>query len=119
MVSSENQVSGASYNLPFVSVIVPCFNEEKTITGLLESIASQTYPMDRLEVIISDGMSEDATRQKITAYQAANSHLRVKVIDNPLRVIPNALNLAIKNASGEIILRLDAHCNPARDYIER
>lgn len=119
MFPSEDLVTGSGSILPFVSVIVPCYNEEKTITGLLESIACQTYPLERMEVIISDGMSEDNTRQKIFDYQQAEPRLHIKVIDNPLRAIPNALNLAIKNASGEIILRLDAHCIPAKDYIER
>ncbi len=119
MSYSENHGSGAGGSLPFVSVIVPCYNEEKTITGLLESIASQAYPLEKVEVIVSDGLSKDNTRQKILEYQASNPHMQVKVIDNPLRAIPNALNLAIKNASGAIILRLDAHCIPESDYIAR
>lgn len=119
MNQTQNLTSEQLNEKPYVSVIVPCYNEEKTITGLLHSITSQTYPLDRVEVIISDGMSEDGTRQKVQDYLAANPRLRVEVVDNPLRAIPNALNLAIKNARGEIILRLDAHCIPAAGYIEK
>ena len=116
---SNHQAAGQVDEKPFVSVIVPCYNEENTITSLLESLAQQGYPLDRLEVIISDGMSEDGTRQRIAEYQEKNPQLQVRVIDNPIRAIPNALNLAVKHANGRIILRLDAHCVPAEGYIER
>ena len=116
---SQHQAAVQVDEKPFVSVIIPCYNEEKTIPGLLVSLAQQGYPLDRLEVIIADGRSEDGTRQKIAEYQAKNPQLQVHVIDNPNRAIPSALNLAVQHANGSIILRLDAHCVPAAGYIER
>lgn len=104
---------------PRVSVIIPCYNEEKTITHLLESILLQTYPLNDLEVIIADGLSTDQTRRQIAAFQAAHPQLNLKVIDNPKRIIPAALNVAIRAASGELILRMDAHTIPAGDYIQK
>jgi glycosyltransferase involved in cell wall biosynthesis len=102
-----------------VSVIVPCYNEENTISLLLDAIYHQTYPRHLLEVIIADGGSEDNTRQRIAAFQQSHPDLKVRVVDNPQRIIPAALNRAITASTGEIILRLDAHCVPAEDYIER
>lgn len=102
-----------------VSVIVPCYNEENTISLLLDAIYRQTYPRHLLEVIIADGGSEDNTRQRIAAFQQSHPDLKVRVVDNPQRIIPAALNRAITASTGEIILRLDAHCVPAEDYIER
>jgi glycosyltransferase involved in cell wall biosynthesis len=102
-----------------VSIIVPCFNEESTIGGLLESIYQQTYPLQKMEVIIADGMSEDGTRAKIQEFQQTHQQFHVQIVDNPRRIIPAALNLAIRAASGEIILRLDAHCRPMPDYVAR
>lgn len=102
-----------------VSVIIPCFNEEGTIEELLGAILSQTFPVEQLEVIISDGLSTDRTREKIAAFQAAHPELNVLVVDNHKRTIPAALNQAIAQSHGEIITRMDAHAAPAADYIEK
>ncbi len=104
---------------PPVSIIVPCYNEQNTISGLLEAICQQTYPLEKIEVIIADGMSEDHTREKIQEFQHLHPQVRLKIVDNPRKIIPSALNLAIQAASGEIIVRLDAHCNPKQDYVAR
>ena len=80
---------------PTVSVIVPCYNEEKTIGLLLESLLKQTYPLDDMEVVIADGMSEDGTRREISAFQQTHPELTIRVIDNIKRSIPAALNTAI------------------------
>ncbi len=102
-----------------LSVIIPCLNEEKTIRILLDAILAQTYPAAEMEVIIADGISEDNTRAEIFAFKEENPALEVKVIDSPERVIPAGLNLAIGAATGEIIIRLDAHSAPAEDYVQR
>ena len=105
--------------MPEVSVIVPCFNEEKTITLLLEAVYAQTYRRDEIEIIIADGMSSDATREKITAFQRSHPDMAVRVVDNPKRNIPAGLNRAIEASRGEFIVRLDAHSVPDRNYIAR
>jgi glycosyltransferase involved in cell wall biosynthesis len=101
-----------------VSLIIPCFNEEKTIGSLLDAIERQTYPHEKMEVIIADGLSTDRTREIISAYQADHTEPSIRVVDNPKRVIPAALNNAIKAASGELIVRMDAHTIPAANYVE-
>ena len=105
--------------MPTVSVIVPCYNEQATIGLLLDALEAQTFPREALEVIIADGLSTDGTREVIAAWQAAHPGLRVRVVDNPRRIIPAALNRALEAAQGEIIVRLDAHAVPAPDYIAR
>ncbi len=104
--------------MPKVSLIIPCYNEERTIRLLLEAILVQTFPMVDMEVIIADGMSEDGTREEIRAFCGAHPELMVKIVDNPRRIIPAALNIAIHEASGEYIVRLDAHSKPDPQYIE-
>jgi glycosyltransferase involved in cell wall biosynthesis len=105
--------------LPYISIIVPCYNEEKTIRALLDSIRQQAYPLTQMELVISDGMSTDHTRDVITQFQNDYPDLLIHVVENPLRTIPSGLNQAIRNAKGEIIIRLDAHSIPIRQYIER
>ncbi len=110
---------GISITLPQVSVIVPCYNEQETICLLLDAIYAQSYPRTQMEVILSDGLSTDQTRDCVYAFQQNHPDLAIIIVDNTRRVIPSALNRAIENAQGEIIIRLDAHSVPAPDYIER
>jgi glycosyltransferase involved in cell wall biosynthesis len=102
---------------PLVSVIIPCRNEGPSIARCLDSVLASEYPRDRLEVVVADGMSEDGTRERVDRYALRDK--RVRRIDNPARTTPQALNLAIANAHGEFILRLDAHSAIAPDYIAR
>lgn len=102
-----------------VSIVVPCYNEEKTIEALLSAILGQTHPLDQLEVVIADGISTDHTRERIAFFQAAHPELDLRVVENIRRTIPAALNQAIEESRGEIISRMDAHAIPAPDYIER
>ena len=108
-----------SITLPSVTVIVPCFNEQATIQRLLEALLKQTYPHEKMDVVISDGKSTDNTRNIISTFIAKHPDLKLIVIDNPGGTIPSALNKALDQAKGEIIVRLDAHSVPFPDYIER
>jgi glycosyltransferase involved in cell wall biosynthesis len=102
-----------------VSVIIPCYNEQKRIRSLLAAIYAQTYPRDCIEVVIADGLSTDNTRAIIDGFALTYPDLQICVIDNPKRSIPSGLNQAIQASHGEIIVRIDAHSQPYPDYIER
>ena len=104
---------------PFVSIIVPCYNEETTIRHLLDAVLAQTYPLEKVELIISDGMSTDHTSDVIVSFQKEHPLLAIHVIENSKRTIPSGLNQAIRESSGEIIVRLDAHSMPIAEYVER
>ncbi len=104
---------------PLVSLVVPCYNEQATIRLLLEAIYNQTYPRASLEVVIADGQSEDNTRPEVAGFQQCYPDLCIKIVDNPRRIIPAALNCAIQGSRGQVIVRLDAHCVPASDYVQR
>jgi glycosyltransferase involved in cell wall biosynthesis len=105
--------------MPRVSIIIPCYNEEKHIRLLLDSIHAQTFPRAEVEVIVADGLSTDHTREEIAAFQQAHPDLSIQIVDNRAQTIPAALNRAIEASSGEIIVRLDAHSSPYPDYVER
>ncbi|MEW6716293.1 MAG: glycosyltransferase family 2 protein [Chloroflexota bacterium] len=106
-------------HLPSVSVIVPCYNEVRTIPLLLDSLFSQTYPREKMEVVIADGGSTDGTREEIARFTRAHPEFNLRVLDNPLRRIPAGLNRALGAARGEIIIRMDAHAVPQSDYVAR
>lgn len=105
--------------LPTVSIIIPCFNEERRIQSTLEAIFSQSYPQNLLDITLADGQSTDGTRRVIAEFCAAHPQLRLQVVENEARSIPAALNRAIAASRGEIILRLDGHARPRPDYVEK
>lgn len=101
--------------MPVVSVIVPCRNERPFIGGCLDSIVGTTYPKDRLEILVADGLSDDGTREILLDYAAAHSCIRL--LDNPGRITPTALNTGIGRARGSVIMRMDVHADYPADYI--
>lgn len=103
--------------LPFVSVIIPTRNEERYLAPCLTSLLAGTYPPELLETLIVDGRSDDRTCE--IARQYAVSNASIKLLDNPARVVPNAMNIGIRAARGRIIVRLDAHARYPSDYIEQ
>lgn len=94
-------------NLPLVSIIIPCRNEEKFIGKCLDSIVVNDYPKDKIEVMVIDGMSTDNTKEIVREY--AQKHSFIKLLENPKKIAPVALNMGVKRASGDIIMRMDAH----------
>ncbi len=117
-VSPGNYAAG-SRGMPVASIVVPCYNEQPTICLLLEAVYNQTYPREQMEVIVADGGSSDGTREAIRGFCEAHPDLRIRVVENPQRIIPAALNRAIAAAGGKFIVRLDAHSAPQPDYVAR
>jgi glycosyltransferase involved in cell wall biosynthesis len=103
--------------LPFVSIVIPCRNEKKYISGCLDSVLAFDYPKDRMEVLVSDGMSQDGTREILKSYESAYPFIRM--LDNVKKITPCALNVAIGNARGDVILRLDAHAEYPVNYVSK
>ncbi len=104
---------------PAVAIIIPCFNEQDTLEPVLEAICRQTFPVERMEVVIADGMSTDASRLVAERFGRNHPQLRLIIVDNPSRRIPAALNRAVAQTQADLVLRLDAHSIPAADYVER
>ena len=98
-----------------VSVIIPCRNEVKYIGQCLDSVLENDYPNNDLEILVTDGMSEDGTREIIKDY--SGKHPCIKLLDNQQKITPAALNIGIKYAEGEIIIRMDAHAKYPENYI--
>lgn len=101
-----------------VSVVVPCYNEEKSIRFLLSAIYNQSYPRDLTEVVIVDGASSDNTVGEIINFKTCYPDMSITILNNPKRNIPTAVNLGIRNSKGYIIVRMDAHSIPDQNYIK-
>ena len=92
-------------------------NEQQAIRQCLDSIVQNEYPVEHLEILVFDGYSTDDSREIAEAY--AKQYPFIRVVPNPRKIQSAALNLGLDRASGEIILRMDAHTVYARDYIFR
>lgn len=98
-----------------ISVVVPCQNEKSFIAICLDTLLKTNYPIEKLEIIVADGHSSDGTREILKNY--TNLHSNIKVIDNPKKITPAALNLGVKNASGDLIMIASAHSSFPVNYI--
>jgi glycosyltransferase involved in cell wall biosynthesis len=99
---------------PCVSICVPLFNEERDVGECLESLLALDYPRDRLEILVLDGGSTDRTRETVAKLSAANPTIRL--VENPKRIQAAAMNVGLREARGEIVLRVDAHARCEPDY---
>jgi glycosyltransferase involved in cell wall biosynthesis len=115
--TASAETGEARKTLPPVSVIIPVYNEEKFIARCLSGVLEQDYPADKLEIIIADGFSTDKTREIVASFQ--QKHRNIRLIENPKRIVPTGLNRAIACARGEIVVRLDGHCEYPRNYVRR
>ena len=104
-------------NHSLVSIIIPCRNEEEFIRRCLDSIIAQDYPQEKLEVIVVEGMSDDGTRDILKNY--VRKHKNIRVLDNPKKITPCALNTGIKNSQGDLILWMSAHNEYENNYVSK
>lgn len=102
--------------LPSVTIVIPVFNEVTAIEACLESVAEQDYEGD-WDVVIADGGSTDGTLRLLDRWVARGG--RWQVIHNPQRRQSAGVNLAVAGASGEVIVRMDAHSTYDSDYVTR
>ena len=103
-------------NTPEVSVIIPVCNEEAHLKECLDSLLDQTYPRERMEWIVVDAGSTDATPVILEEFRSKGPFV---MLSNPGKATPSSLNMAIRKARGRYIVRMDAHAVYQRDYISK
>jgi len=103
--------------LPFVSVIMPIRNEADFIERAIRSILDNNYPAEKMEILVVDGMSDDGTRETVQRMSRVDS--RVKMLDNPRRIVPAAMNIGLKAARGDLFIRVDGHAEIPADFIAK
>ena len=100
------------------SFILPILNEEVFISDTLTSILNQKKSNGwQFEILISDGGSTDGTLEIIKSFILNNPYIHL--IDNQQKIVSTGFNLALNKAKGEIIVRVDGHCNIPKNYIEK
>ena len=102
---------------PRVTIAMPAYNEERYIEACIASVQAQDYPRHLIEVLIADGRSTDRTREIIAALAAADP--RIHLVDNPARLQAAGLGQMVKQATGDLIVRMDVHCEYAPDYVRK
>ena len=102
---------------PYLTLILPIRNEFQFLSKALSSIINQKFPVNNFEIIISDGGSTDGTLEIINSIIQDNSN--VYLIDNPQKIVSTGFNLALNKAKGDIIIRVDGHCEISPDYLEK
>jgi succinoglycan biosynthesis protein ExoA len=102
---------------PFVSLVVPCFQEIKYIQSCLNSLVANDYGHDRMEILVTDGMSTDGTREVLREY--VEKYPWISVIDNPGALKGRAFNLGVQHARGEVIMIAGAHALYPPQYVSR
>lgn len=99
----------------FISIICPVYNEERYIAGCIDSVLASDWPRENMELLLVDGGSSDHTREIIADY--IEKHPFVRLLDNPEKIVPTAMNIGIKAAKGGIIMRIDAHSVYPAGYV--
>jgi len=102
-----------------ISIVIACKNEEKHIKKCLNSLIQQNYPVDKFEIILVDGMSDDKTKEIIKKFQITNSEFQIRLLDNPKKINSFGFNVGIKKAQDDIIVIFGAHSIAEKDFITK
>jgi len=105
-------------HIPFVSLVLPIYNEAVYIEHCLQAVFSQDYSGE-IEILVADGMSTDKTRQVINELIKCHPEITLDILDNPGKIVPIGINIALQKARGDVIIRVDGHTIIAPDYVSQ
>jgi succinoglycan biosynthesis protein ExoA len=101
--------------LPFVSIVMPVRNEADFVGRALNSVLSNDYPAELIEVLVADGMSTDGTQEVVR--QVASADARVQLVENRGKIVSTGLNEALRRSRGDVFIRVDGHCEVPSGFI--
>jgi glycosyltransferase involved in cell wall biosynthesis len=101
---------------PDLTIVMPVRQEADFIERSVRAVLGQDYP-GSFEVLVADGASTDTTRAILERLAAVDD--RLTVLDNPEGIVPTGLNRALARARGQVVIRVDGHCEITPDYARR
>ncbi|WP_288175137.1 glycosyltransferase family 2 protein [Sporofaciens musculi] len=105
---------------PFISALIVTRNEKEYIEKSLVSLITQTYPKDRYEILIIDGMSDDGTREIVQRIRAQyQDNMQIQMLDNPKYLLASGWNIGIKRSQGDYVVRIDAHAEVSSEFLQK
>lgn len=116
-MSAELEPAGPLPDSPLVTVVMPVRNEGAFIEKSLGSVLRQSYGLERMQILVVDGMSDDDTRERVRRLEQDHPDAGIELLDNPGRIAPCALNVGLRRAHGEVIVRVDGHCQVGEHYV--
>jgi succinoglycan biosynthesis protein ExoA len=117
--SWQSSWAGSVRKHPLVSIIIPIRDEYVFIQRGLHAIFVQDYPASFMQILITDGMSTDHTRATIQSFASEHPQLKIQILDNPGKIVPTGMNIALRQTKGVIIIRVDGHCIISPDYVRK
>lgn len=102
-----------------VSIIITARNEEKYLPMLFEDIQNQTYPLQNIEVVLMDSNSTDNTRKLMEEFKKNNENLSFQIVTNERQIQAAGFNEGVKHATGDVILKIDAHSRIPEDFVQK
>lgn len=102
---------------PLVTIAIASKEDETRVEACLRCALAQDYPRDRIEIVVADAMSMDATRERVL--EMATRDARIRLIDNPDRTRASALNVIIKAGTGEIVVPMDPGGDYAKTHVSK
>ena len=103
-----------------ISVGVVAYNEQNTLPKLFECIKAQTYPHDKMEIVLVDSMSKDDTKSLMEKFKKENKDFyNIQVLDNPQKKLAGGWNVILKNYHGDAVVRIDAHAEIPEDFVRK
>jgi succinoglycan biosynthesis protein ExoA len=114
---AANGSRGSSAPIRTISVVAPVRNEGSNVDHFISDLAAQDY-RGELEVLVADGNSEDDSAERLRA-AAWSAGLKLSIIENPAGWVSQGLNACIRQARGDLIVRLDCHSRYPADYLRR
>lgn len=102
---------------PFVTIAIASNEDEAGVEACLRAAVAQDYPRDRVEILVADAMSMDATREIV--HRLAAEDARIKMLDNPERTRAAALNVVLRASRGEIVVPMDPGADYAKTHVSK
>jgi len=104
-------------DLPLVSFIIVARNAERYLAELLNDLLAQDYPAEKIEFLYVDSNSRDSSIEIVKNFKSQHHDRIIHILHNPKEILACGWNVALGKATGDVIIRVDAHARIPKDFI--